>query len=240
MSDPVLDAALEYAALGWPVFPCSPVTKQPMTEHGFKDAATDPQVISPVVKKEPQCDDRHGYWSRVGRSGARHRRRPGERLGWHGRRCAPLPGRIPEGAMCVRTPGGLHVWFQAPPEGIRKSAGRIGPGLDVRGDGGYVIVPPSVNGAGIAYKWDPWGALFPMEDWLRPKPKAAPPHQRVPTSHEWRRPRHIIWRQGARGGMPHRRHDAGRPPQRAASGHQPSFSNSWQAMCWATARCAMH
>ena len=41
-----IDYAIDYALLrGWPVFPCKPANKQPLTEHGVKDASTDPDVI---------------------------------------------------------------------------------------------------------------------------------------------------------------------------------------------------
>jgi hypothetical protein len=40
-TNPVMDAAIEYANRGWPVFPCNPSTKQPYTNNGFKDATTD-------------------------------------------------------------------------------------------------------------------------------------------------------------------------------------------------------
>src|SRR5262245_43929160 len=38
-------AALRYAELGYPVFPCLPGTKVPLTDHGFLDATVDPDVI---------------------------------------------------------------------------------------------------------------------------------------------------------------------------------------------------
>ena len=50
--------------------------------------------------------------------------------------------------------GGLHVYLAIPPGGIRDTTGNrgkgIGPGLDWRGTGGYVIVPPSAG-----YRWEP-------------------------------------------------------------------------------------
>ncbi len=61
-----------------------------------------------------------------------------------------------------REEGGLHVFFRHPGPDVRISntAGRLPrlPGIDVRGDGGYVIVPPSRHRSGRAYAWvmGPW------------------------------------------------------------------------------------
>src|SRR5688572_32726626 len=48
--------------------------------------------------------------------------------------------------------GGIHVFFRNPRgTEIRNSAGLLGPGLDVRGEGGYVVVPPSRTQS--SYQW---------------------------------------------------------------------------------------
>jgi putative DNA primase/helicase len=64
-----------------------------------------------------------------------------------------LPGWQELTPVMVRTPsGGSHLWFKS--EGaVGCSTSRIAPGIDTRGDGGYVIVPPSVNEAGRAYRY---------------------------------------------------------------------------------------
>jgi Bifunctional DNA primase/polymerase, N-terminal len=85
----------------------------------------------------------------------------------------------------VRTPSdGLHLYFQAGGHGIRNSAGQLGPMVDVRGDGGYVIAAGSVRDDG-AYELvdDTDPAQLPV--WLVARlaatapPPAAPPGDRV-------------------------------------------------------------
>ena len=78
----------------------------------------------------------------------------------------------------ARTPsGGLHVYFANPERELKCSAGLLGPGLDVRANGGYIILPSSDSG----YQWDPiWNfktvAPAPAPDWLWPvRPSRAAP-----------------------------------------------------------------
>jgi putative DNA primase/helicase len=58
--------------------------------------------------------------------------------------------------LIVRTPsGGAHLWFRSQGN-VRNSTDKIAPGVDTRGDGGYVIVPPSQSGSGD-YAFDSGG-----------------------------------------------------------------------------------
>jgi hypothetical protein len=54
----------------------------------------------------------------------------------------------------VRTARGLHLWFQYPEDGpqIRNGA-KVAPGVDVRGEGGFVVIPPSIHPSGKRYEW---------------------------------------------------------------------------------------
>lgn len=67
--------------------------------------------------------------------------------------------------------GGIHFYFEAA-EGVRNSASLIGPGIDVRSDGGYVIAPPSLHVSGERYAWSEAYSFktipvpAPMPDWL--------------------------------------------------------------------------
>ena len=56
----------------------------------------------------------------------------------------------------VRTgSGGRHYYFKYPPTGLRNSTGALGPGLDIRGDGGQVVCPPSIHPeTGNEYVWE--------------------------------------------------------------------------------------
>jgi hypothetical protein len=84
--------------------------------------------------------------------------------------------------LAQRTARGWQMFFRWPAVGvIRNSARRLAPGLDVRGEGGYVLVPPSVHPSGVRYEWIVSGAeITPAPAWLlamvtEPKPEPAAP-----------------------------------------------------------------
>jgi Bifunctional DNA primase/polymerase, N-terminal/Primase C terminal 1 (PriCT-1) len=86
--------------------------------------------------------------------------------------------------------GGLHFWF-ALPDGVvlGNSAGRLGPGLDTRANGGQVVLPPSIHPNGQPYSWLGEARIgevpfAPMPPWMLAEllgtagtPKAAPPQE---------------------------------------------------------------
>lgn len=72
-------------------------------------------------------------------------------------------------ALTVATPGGgAHLYFQYSSDfPVRCSVKRLAPGLDVRGDGGYALIPPSVHPNGGQYSYaDPAGPLARPPAWL--------------------------------------------------------------------------
>jgi hypothetical protein len=131
-----LKTALNYAAKGRPVFPCK--SKEPLTRRGYLDASTDPQRI-------------HTWWNRW--PDANIAIPTGERSGIlviDVDQPAGLDafeaehGELPATRTHSTGNGGMHYLYEYPEGcGIRNSASRLAPGLDVRGEGGYIIVPPS-------------------------------------------------------------------------------------------------
>jgi len=81
-------------------------------------------------------------------------------------------GQIPRTLVSITGSGGRHVLFRHPGRDCKvKNAIGCLPGIDVRGDGGQIVVPPSLHGSGMRYEWHPDGhpakeRLAPMPDWM--------------------------------------------------------------------------
>jgi hypothetical protein len=76
------------------------------------------------------------------------------------------------GAPSQRTGKGRHWFFEHPRRHVKTQAGQLGPGIDIRGDGGIVVVAPSVHQSGRRYEWvtPPSDAPLPqMPVWLMAK-----------------------------------------------------------------------
>lgn len=158
--DTRMQAALHYASMGWYVFPTHSVIdgvctcgkpkctkdkgKHPRTTHGFKDATTAPEAIHQWASIWEQSniaietggrskifvidiDPRNGGDGALDDLEARH-------------------GKLPDTLTASTGGGGRHFFFKLPPElRIASSIGKVGPGIDIKADGGYVVVEPSVT-----------------------------------------------------------------------------------------------
>jgi len=144
---PMLAAALDYARLGYAVFPCRPNAKLPATGHGVLDATSDVAQITAWWRRWPQAN--------VGLScnGLVVIDIDPGGLAWPGdddkRR-----GIRGTGCPVQRTPrGGFHLLFSVPAgHQWRCSASLLAPGVDVRTNGGYVLACPSVVKS-KTYQW---------------------------------------------------------------------------------------
>jgi hypothetical protein len=63
-------------------------------------------------------------------------------------------GELPETVEAITGSGGRHILFTYPDQNVKNSAGLIGEGLDIRGNGGYIVVAPSLHESGGSYEWE--------------------------------------------------------------------------------------
>jgi hypothetical protein len=174
-------SALAAADLGWYVFPCAPGAKRPALRENWQDlATTDAAQIRSWWARQP-----YNIGIACGPSGlvvidldvARDEQPGGGRAGLDG----PASGedalerlsrahrqRYPGSTYTVDTPsGGTHLYFTAPATPVRNSAGRLGPLIDVRADGGYVVGDGSrIDGRCYAARGGVLPLALPLPGWL--------------------------------------------------------------------------
>jgi hypothetical protein len=158
-------AAIAYASrLNWSVFPlhtpgrlcschnpnCKSVGKHPRTKNGLKAASTNLNLIAEWWTKWPDAniaiatgqesgfvvldvDPRHGGEDSLGLLINKY-------------------GQLPNTIEAITGGGGRHILFKNP--GHVKNRTNILPGLDVRGEGGYIVVSPSLHACGKRYEWE--------------------------------------------------------------------------------------
>ena len=166
-----LEAAIQYARRGWAVFPCHSVdgegvctcgdnspdhktAKHPRTPNGVKDATTNEDVITRWFTQWPNSniglacgrdsnviaidvDPKHGGFESLEDF---EMERP--------------DGPLPITLKAMTGSGGYHLLFTYPTDGQPVSNRNPWlPGVDVKSDGGYIIVPPSTHATGAKYRW---------------------------------------------------------------------------------------
>ena len=135
------------------MFPLLPRDKKPYKgSHGFKDATTSERQICHWWMQTPEAnlavatgadagvvaldvDPRHGGDDSLKALEGKH---------------GPLPATVES----ATGGGGRHLLFQHPGGRVRNSSGKISRGLDIKSDGGYIVLPPSVHpDTGALYEW---------------------------------------------------------------------------------------
>lgn len=78
--------------------------------------------------------------------------------------------------------GGWHYYFHSPGQ-VANSRDLLGPGIDVRGDGGQVVAPPSIHPSGTVYTWEhspEESQIAPAPAWLLDRLQSASPRAPAP------------------------------------------------------------
>lgn len=159
-----LEAALDYASRDIPVFPLKPEGNRKIPAVKWKDGqTTDPEQIAKWWADNPDYEialvtgeksgiavvdlDTSEAWSLINQRG------------------------LPNGPV-VKTGKGYHVYCKHE-DGVRNFQKRADlPGIDLRGEGGYVVAPPSVHEFGAIYAWvdgkslDDFQELPPIPEWI--------------------------------------------------------------------------
>jgi len=143
-------AAQRIARKGVPVFPAKG-DKSPNTLHGHKDATTDPDKVTALFRRPGSelvavpTGARSGFFVLdIDRLSA----------------IAELPGVLPRTLTARTRRGGLHLYFRHA-HGVRNSAGEVAEDVDVRGEGGFVVSPPSPG-----YTWVDRSSIAEAPEWL--------------------------------------------------------------------------
>jgi hypothetical protein len=158
----MITEALALARLGWSVIPLKPRSKEPLVcwKALQKRKLTEPEIAE-LLEQYPDANVGvvTGTISRIFVLDADA---PEVVKNWG----------VPETPI-VETARGRHYYFKVPDAQIR-SATAIADGLDIRGEGGYAVIPPSIHPSGRTYEWvlpprglDPFGAEpAPPPAWL--------------------------------------------------------------------------
>jgi putative DNA primase/helicase len=156
------DAAMHYAAQGIPVFPLLPHEKKPLPgSHGCKDATTDAATVRDLWTKYPTANIGIATGPGAGFLVLDVDGEEGEQSLAH---ITEQYGDLPPTPRS-RTGRGQHILFKDT-GGYGNSASVIGPKLDVRAAGGYIVAPPSVHPNGGAYLWESDGEIAPLPHWF--------------------------------------------------------------------------
>ena len=154
----LLDAALSYARMGWPVFACHAIGHQPL------DGRKDVQGRGGFYLATTNEDQIRSWWTRWPEAAIGLR--TGEASGMFAVDIDPRHGGdislelleaehgpLPETVESQTGGGGRHLLFAWPGRPVPCSVGKIGRGIDIKGTGGYIILPPSDHESDRQYCW---------------------------------------------------------------------------------------
>ena len=172
-----MTSPVDYAARGWLIFPCHSIErgrctcrlgadcgdpgKHPRTQHGFQDASADPIMISAWMDQWPNAN-----WAL----------RTGPETGFTVIDIDPRNGGydsfqllqqqrgpMPDTLRSATGGGGRHLFYTHPLGFIIPGVRGWMPGIDIKSNGGYVILPESTHKSGLSYRWINLDVMPPSE-----------------------------------------------------------------------------
>lgn len=172
------DYALQYARMGWAVFPCHGIKNYACTckATGCKSPGKHPAIFNGVLGATTDegiirgwFDGKYAGYNIGIATGAKSgffvvdvdiNHDLGKRGDLSLKALENKYGRLPETVESVTGGGGSHILFKCG-SGIKSSTSKIGDNIDIRGDGGYIIAEPSLHLSGMGYYWE--GSSNPLE-----------------------------------------------------------------------------
>ncbi len=142
---------MAYVRRGWSVIPLAPREKRPLIAwQDFQERAPTEREMEAWERRWPDAnvgivtgrvsglvvldiDPQHGGTETIAQMERSH-------------------GVLPASVEVITGGGGRHIYFGHPGRRVANRAG-IGPGIDLRGDGGLVVAPPSLHPSGRRYAW---------------------------------------------------------------------------------------
>jgi hypothetical protein len=179
MTTKLARSALWYARLGWHIFPLRPRTKEPFGKLGLYNATCDTDQVIDWWQRWPEAN----IGLNCGASGILGLDLDAYKDAYQG--ASLLTADEHETVINLTGSGGSHLLY-AMPEGVKytNATGNLPAGIDVRGYGGYLVLPPSIHPNGTPYRWEiGYGPhevpLLPLPHSLRSILDDARAHQRV-------------------------------------------------------------
>ncbi len=143
---------------------CDSAGKHPRTKNGVRDASTDEARIrrwwetwedaniGVATGKEAgffalDVDPRKGGAEALASLVAKH-------------------GKLPETRTADTGGGGVHHLFKYPDFPVKNTTGKLGPGLDIKGEGGSIVVAPSLHTSGKRYRWKNTAQIADAPEWF--------------------------------------------------------------------------
>lgn len=184
----MLQAALSYIARGWAVFPLYPKDKKPITKNGFKNASTDPEQVRSWWTNTPNANIGIATGGGIVVIDIDNDPEKGKDGSASLKQWEQANGALPPTLSVKTGRGGRHLYYKSAESfGCRTSAI---PYVDIRGEGGYIVAPPSVHPNGNIYEWETdlntdtlaevSATVKKLIEWKEPRKRKNPPVGKLP------------------------------------------------------------